>query len=140
MPLQNPDDARWFAEQVQPHLDGDRVVFLGPVGPRRRAEILGGSAALLHPVAFDEPFGLSVVESMLCGTPVVAYPRGSMREIVDEGVTGLLVDTVEQAVDAVDRIGRLDRAACRARALRRFDADRMVADYLIVYEALLSKP
>jgi glycosyltransferase involved in cell wall biosynthesis len=133
-------DERYFAELVAPHIDGDRVVFLGAVGPRQRAEILGGNAALLHPIEFDEPFGLSVVESMVCGTPVVAYRRGSMPEIVDEGVTGFLVNTVAQAVDAVDRIGHLDRAGCRDRARKRFDADRMVADYLTVYEELLSRP
>ena len=72
---------------VAPHIDGDRVVFLGAVGPQRRSEILGGAAALLHPIAFDEPFGSSVVESMVSGTPVTAYERGSMPEVIDEGVT-----------------------------------------------------
>ncbi len=81
-------DERYFTEQVQPHIDGDRVVFLGSVGPTRRAEVLGGAAALLHPIAFDEPFGLSVVEAMACGTPVVAYRRGSMSEVIDVAVTG----------------------------------------------------
>ncbi|MDW5330765.1 glycosyltransferase family 4 protein [Plantactinospora sp. KLBMP9567] len=126
-------DERYFTDEVAPHIDGERVVFHGPVGPRRRAELLGASAALLHPIAFDEPFGLSVVESMACGTPVVAYRRGAMPEVVDEGVTGFLVHGVEQAVAAVTRIATIDRLGCRNRARQRFDADRMVADYLRVY-------
>jgi glycosyltransferase involved in cell wall biosynthesis len=130
-------DERYFAERVAPHVDGDRVVFLGSVGPRQRAEILGGSAALLHPIAFDEPFGLSVVESMACGTPVVAYRRGSMPELVDEGVTGLLVHTAEQASAAVTRITTIDRAGCRTRARQRFGVDRMVTDYLAVYTDII---
>jgi glycosyltransferase involved in cell wall biosynthesis len=133
-------DERYFTEQVAPHIDGERVIFLGAVGPRRRAEILGASTALLHPIAFDEPFGLSVVEAMACGTPVVAYARGSMPEVVDEGVTGLLVHTVDQAVDAVARVAKLDRADCRARARQRFGADRMVTDYLAVYEEVVRRP
>jgi len=130
-------DERYFAERVAPHVDGDRVVYLGSVGPRERAEILGGSAALLHPIAFDEPFGLSVVESMACGTPVVAYRRGSMPEVVDEGVTGFLVDTAEQASAAVASITTIDRAGCRTRARQRFGVDRMVSDYLAVYRDII---
>jgi glycosyltransferase involved in cell wall biosynthesis len=130
-------DQRYFTEQVAPHIDGDRVVFLGSVGPERRAEILGSSAALLHPIAFDEPFGLSVVEAMACGTPVVAYPRGSMPEVIDEGVTGFLVPDAEQASAAVKNIMAIDRAGCRTRARQRFSVDRMVADYLHVYATLL---
>ena len=130
-------DERYFAERIAPHVDGDRVVFLGSVGPRQRAQILGGSAALLHPIAFDEPFGLSVVESMACGTPVVVYRRGSMPEVVDEGVTGFLVDTAEQASAAVARITTIDRAGCRNRARQRFGVDRMATDYLAVYSEVL---
>ena len=92
-------DEAYFRERVEPHIDGDRVTYLGSVGPLQRAEVLGGAAALLHPVFFAEPFGLSVVESMTCGTPVVAYERGSMAEIVDVGETGYLVAGVEEAVE-----------------------------------------
>jgi glycosyltransferase involved in cell wall biosynthesis len=131
-------DHAYFAEQVQPHIDGDRVVFLGSVGPSRRAEVLGGAAVLLHPIGFDEPFGLSVVEAMVCGTPVVAFRRGSMAEIVDEGVTGYLALDVETAVSAVDAAARLDRSVVAVRARQRFSSVRMVSDYLRVYEQLLA--
>jgi glycosyltransferase involved in cell wall biosynthesis len=131
-------DERYFAERVAPHIDGDRVVFLGPVGPKRRAEVLGTATALLHLIGFDEPFGLSVVESMICGTPVIAFDRGSMPEIVDEGATGFLVRTVEQAVAAVGRAADIDRAGCRARAAARFDAGRMVEEYLDIYDTLIN--
>ena len=129
-------DRRYFAEAVQPHIDGDRVVYRGSVGPQERGAVLGAAAALLHPIAFAEPFGLSVVEAMACGTPVVAFRKGSMPEVVDEGVTGRLVDTVDEAVEAVARIGDIDRWAVRARARQRFGADRMVDDYLRIYRKL----
>ncbi|MGI8682106.1 MAG: glycosyltransferase, partial [Mycobacteriales bacterium] len=111
---------------------------LGNVGPGERARVLGSAAALLHPIAFAEPFGLSVVESMVCGTPVLAYPRGSMPEVIDQGVTGLLVEGVEAAVAAVPDVVRLDRAACRRVAESRFSAERMVDDYLRLYAELLA--
>jgi glycosyltransferase involved in cell wall biosynthesis len=129
-------DERYFTELIEPEIDGDRVVYLGSVGPDERGEVLGACAALLHPIAFAEPFGLSVVESMACGTPVVAYRKGSMPEVVDEGVTGRLVDSLEQAVTAAAGIGDIDRTACRARARERFGADRMVDDYLRIYRKL----
>jgi glycosyltransferase involved in cell wall biosynthesis len=131
-------DQRYFAEQVEPHVDGDAVRFLGSVGPQQRAEVLGSAAVLLHPIGFDEPFGLSVVEAMMCGTPVVAYRRGSMPEVVDEGVTGYLVADAEQAALAVPSAVALDRRAVHDRAVARFGAARMVDDYLRVYREVLA--
>ena len=130
-------DERYFRELVEPHIDGDRVTYLGSVGPADRGRILGGSAALLHPIAFAEPFGLSVVESMACGTPVIAYRKGSMPEVIDEGVTGRLVDDVAGAVAAVGAIDGIDRGNCRVRARERFGKDRMVDDYLRVYRKVI---
>jgi glycosyltransferase involved in cell wall biosynthesis len=131
-------DQDFFADAVEPHIDGDRVVYLGSVGPDRRGAVLGSGAALLHPIRFAEPFGLSVVESMACGTPVVAYRKGSMPEVVDEGVTGRLVSNVDEAVAAVAGIAEIDRLACGARARERFSADRMVEDYLTIYRKIIS--
>jgi glycosyltransferase involved in cell wall biosynthesis len=132
-------DAEYFRLHVEPHIDGDRVRYLGSVGPTQRAEILGSAAALLHPIAFDEPFGLSVVEAMACGTPVIAYARGSMPEIIDHGVTGYLVADGAEAIEVVDAAAALDRGAIRAVAERRFGAARMVDDYLAVYRRVLEQ-
>ncbi|GAA1963378.1 glycosyltransferase family 4 protein [Microbacterium deminutum] len=131
------DDA-YFSEQVEPFIDGERVIYRGSVGPADRADLLGSASALLHPIHFDEPFGLSVIEAMACGTPVIAYRRGSMPEVVDEGVTGFLVDDLDGAVGAVARLRELDRGRVRERARGRFDVERMVDDYLRVYETLLA--
>jgi glycosyltransferase involved in cell wall biosynthesis len=130
-------DAGYFREHVEPHIDGDRVQYLGSVGPERRAEVLGSAAVLLHPIAFAEPFGLSVVEAMACGTPVIAYPRGSMREIIDPGATGFLVDDVAEAARMVDAATALDRREIRRVAERRFGAARMVDEYLALYRRVL---
>jgi len=131
-------DEQYFAEQVRPHLGDGDVVFVGPVDARQRAQVLGSAAVLLHPVAFDEPFGLSVVEAMACGTPVVAYRRGAMPEVVDEGVTGYLACDVPGAATAVAHAVRLDRSTVHARARERFGVDRMVTDYLSVYDTVLA--
>ena len=133
-------DEGYFREQVEPHLDGDRVGYLGLVGPQQRAEILGAAHALLHPIAFAEPFGLSVVEAMATGTPVIAYPLGSMPEVIDHGVTGFLADGREAAVAAVERVDELDRRTIRRVAESRFSADRMVDDYVEAYVSLVQRP
>lgn len=127
-------DAAYFHSQVEPYIDGHAVRYLGSVGPADRDRLLGGALALLHLIDFDEPFGLSVAESLVTGTPVIAYRRGSMPELVRPGVGGFLVDDVEQAVGAVAAVRALDRAVCRADGLARFSADRMVADYERLFE------
>lgn len=131
-------DQRYFDEQVAPHVDGDRVRYLGSIGADARNRALGSVAALLHPIHFDEPFGLSVVEAMACGTPVIAYRRGSMAEVIDDGVTGFAVAGLEQAIDAVPAAVALDRRAVRATAERRFGVARMVEEYVAVYRRILS--
>ncbi|MEG3090184.1 glycosyltransferase family 4 protein [Sphingomonas sp. PB1R3] len=130
-------DQGYWEREVRPHVDEDRIVYRGPVGGEDRTATLGGAKALLHLINFDEPFGLSVVEAMACGTPVIAIRRGSMPELIEDGVTGFLVDTVEQAVAAVDRIEEIDRAACRQAAADRFSIDRMADRYLALYRSIL---
>ena len=112
-------------------------LFGGDAGLTRRQRVLGHAAALLHPLGFDEPFGLSVVEAMACGTPVVGYRRGALPETVTDGVTGYLVDNVDGAVEAVPRAFELDRASVAETTRNRFSAERMVAGYLAVYERIL---
>jgi len=131
-------DQAYFDDAVAPHVDGKGVQYLGAIGPDRRTELLGEAHALLHLIDFDEPFGFSVVEAMACGTPVIAFDRGSMREIIDDGVTGVLVRTVDEAVSAVAEVGTLDRTKIRAIAVRRFSRDRMVDEYVSVYEQVLA--
>ena len=132
-------DERYFAETVEPFLGRDGISYVGPVGPAERDRLLGGAAALLHLIGFDEPFGLAVVESLATGTPVVAVDRGSMPEILRDGVTGRLLapgdDVVDRAVEAVRALADLDRDACRADAVARFDHARMVD----AYEELFSR-
>ncbi len=130
-------DQRYFDELVAPRIDGDRVSFVGPVGPAERLELLGGAEALLHLIGFDEPFGYSVAESMACGTPVIAFRRGSMPELITDGTTGYLVDDVAGAVAAAGRAASLDRAAIRAQAVARFGRARMLDAYISAYEAVV---
>jgi glycosyltransferase involved in cell wall biosynthesis len=130
-------DRRYFEQLVEPRLDGERVRYVGPVGPERRGALLGGARALLHLINFDEPFGFSVVEAMACGTPVVAGRRGSMPEIVDHAANGFLVDSQEEAVAAVHASATLDREAVRASVEERFDVERMVDDYLALYRRVV---
>jgi glycosyltransferase involved in cell wall biosynthesis len=130
-------DPHYHDEHVTPALDDRSVVYRGPVGGADRKNILGSARALLHLVNFDEPFGLSVVEALASGTPVIATNRGSMPELIDHGVTGFLVDSVDEAVDAIGRIGEIDRAACRAAVSARFTVDRMADRYQALYRSLL---
>jgi glycosyltransferase involved in cell wall biosynthesis len=132
-------DEGYHAREVAPFVDGDRVVFRGVLGGEERVRALGHARALLHLIGFDEPFGLSVVEAMACGTPVIAYDRGSMSELIEHGVTGFLVDTLDEAVAAIARVGEIDRAACRARVAARFSVERMADGYLALYERIVGR-
>ena len=129
-------DQGYYERSVMPAL-GDRVTHPGAVGGDDRTRALGGAAALLHLINFDEPFGLSVIEAMACGTPVIAINRGSMPELIDHGVTGFLVDSVEEAIRAVDRLPEIDRAACRAAVADRFSVERMADRYIALYESII---
>ena len=130
-------DQDYHNRHVVPALDERSVVYRGPVGGTNRTNILGSARALLHLINFDEPFGLSVVEALACGTPVIARNRGSMPELIEHGVTGFLVNTIDEAVDAIGRIGDIDRTACRAAVAARFTVDRMADRYLGLYRSLL---
>jgi glycosyltransferase involved in cell wall biosynthesis len=130
-------DRRYFDEHVAPHVDGRQVSYVGPVEAEQRTELLGGAVALLHLISFEEPFGFSVVEAMACGTPVIAFRRGSMPELIDHATTGFLVDDVTRAVEAVALATTLDRPSIRQQAVTRFGRDRMADDYVAAYKRLL---
>lgn len=130
-------DQDYFNTRIAPFLNAD-VEFLGAAGPEQRNDLLRGASALLHPISFEEPFGLSVAEAMLCGTPVIAYHKGSMPELIKHGKTGFLVKELERAVAAVAQLGTIDRAACREWAMSRFSQERMVKDYISLYHQILA--
>ena len=132
-------DEVYFAEEIQPYIDGSNVEYLGPVMAEDRSAFLGGASALLHLIDFEEPFDYSVVESMSCGTPIVAYGRGSMPELIEEGVTGTIVKDANGAAAACRRLDRFDRATVGIRARERFDVSRMVDAYVGVYDQVTSE-
>ena len=134
--IQDPD---YFAAQVEPYIDGTTVEYLGCVGPEQKVDVLGHALALLHLISFDEPFGLSLIESMACGTPVIAFDRGSMREIIDDGKTGVIVEDVEGAINAVTAVRSIDRSDCRENVEKRFSHMRMARDYVDVYRRILDR-
>lgn len=131
-------DQDYYRDQVEPHLNDTDTIFVGSVGPAERNQLLGNARALLHPIYFNEPFGLSVIESMACGTPVIAYNRGSMPEIIEHGFNGYLVESIDEAIAAVKRVPELDRVNARRHVEQNFTADRMVKDYIDVYETILT--
>lgn len=131
-------DQNYFDNEVAPHLDS-QIQFIGHAGPEKRNELMGESLALLHPISFDEPFGLSVAEAMMCGTPVIAFNRGSMSELIEHGTTGFLVNTVAQASKAVEELPQINRSQCSAKAKSRFSAETMATKYLNLYHQILKK-
>ena len=132
-----PEERSYFDETLAPLIAaGSRVDFLGEIGHRERDELLGGAAAFLFPIEWPEPFGLVMIEALACGTPVIAWRRGSVPEVLEDGVTGCIVETVDEALRAVEGIGRISRATCRRVFEERFDASRMAREYLDVYRKL----
>jgi len=129
----------YFKEQIEPLLDGDRVEFVGEVDERQKQEFLGNAMAVLVPIDWPEPFGLVMIEAMACGTPVIAWRRGSVPEIIEHGVTGFIVDSEAEAIDAIERIPTLDRGAVRSAFERRFTARRMAESYRRCFEQLMTR-
>jgi glycosyltransferase involved in cell wall biosynthesis len=134
-----PEERAYFEETLAPLIQAAPFVeFMGEIGGREREAFLGGAAALLFPIEWAEPFGLVMIEALACGTPVIAWRRGSVPEVLEDGVTGFIVDDIEGAVQAVDKLDRLSRTTCRRVFERRFDAGRMARDYLELYRGVVS--
>ncbi len=130
-------DQNYYNEKIEPFLN-DEIKFIGAAGPEKRNELLGKAYALLHPINFEEPFGLSVAEAMLCGTPVIAFNKGAMPELIKDRETGFLVKDVDEAAKAVSKLPSIDRIACRNWAMNNFSLEKMVADYISLYHQILS--
>jgi glycosyltransferase involved in cell wall biosynthesis len=130
-------DKAYFETEIKPLLDDPLIEYVGEIGEDEKDEFLGNAYALLFPIDWPEPFGLVMIESMACGTPVIAYRNGSVEEVMEEGRSGFMVSTLDEAVEAVRRVANLDRAECRGVFDRRFTAAQMAADYLRVYERVI---
>jgi glycosyltransferase involved in cell wall biosynthesis len=136
--MREPLEVDYFHTQVEPLLDSS-VRYVGEVGMQQKLELLGSSRALLNPIHWPEPFGLVMIESLACGTPVLTLRWGAAPEIVDDGTTGFVCDSDADLIAAIERVGELDRADCRNAVETRFSADRMVRDHLNLYERLLAR-
>jgi glycosyltransferase involved in cell wall biosynthesis len=133
-------DEEYFRTTVEPLLSQGDVHFIGEIGEHQKSEFLGRAAALVFPIAWREPFGLVMIEAMACGTPVIAFNNGSVPEVLEDGVTGFIVDSEAEAIAAVARIGTLDRGRIRAEFERRFTAHHMARNYLNLYSGLSKHP
>jgi glycosyltransferase involved in cell wall biosynthesis len=128
-------DRDYYEREIKPLLDSTNVEFIGEINEQQKGEFLGNACAYLFPIDWPEPFGLTMIESMACGTPTIAFNCGSVPEVITNGVTGFIVDSVEAAVNAVQQAASLDRAACRAEFLKRFSAPKMAHQYAKLYES-----
>jgi glycosyltransferase involved in cell wall biosynthesis len=130
-------DRCYMDTEIRPLLDDPLVEFIGEIGDKEKGELLGNAYALLFPIEWVEPFGLVMIEAMACGTPVVAFRRGSVPEVVDDNVTGFIVESLDDSLRAVEKMQHFDRSRCRKVFEERFSAARMVADYVKIYERLV---
>jgi glycosyltransferase involved in cell wall biosynthesis len=129
-------DENYYLEKIEPYLN-EQIQYIGHAGPEKRNELLGKAIALLHPINFNEPFGMSVAEAMLCGTPVIAFNKGSMPELIQPEKTGFLVNDIDEAVEAVSNLKNINRANCRDWAKSKFSSEKMVDDYFNLYKKIL---
>jgi glycosyltransferase involved in cell wall biosynthesis len=132
-------DRDYFHRCIAPLMRQPHVEYLGEIGEREKQELLGGALALVFPIDWPEPFGMVMAEAMACGTPVIAYRRGSVPEVLDDGVTGFVCDGIDQAVAAVGRVHELSRARCRRVFEERFTSERMMRDYVAIYRRILDQ-
>jgi glycosyltransferase involved in cell wall biosynthesis len=139
-PAMGIDEEFYFKHEIEPRIDGRKIQYLGMVNHERKVAVLRGAKALLFPVFHDEAFGIVMIEAMACGTPVIAFRRGSAPEIINDGLTGFIVDSEDEMVQAVLKVNQINRTDCRDSVEKRFTADRMVDEYLKVYKRLLSEP
>lgn len=130
-------DTKYFDEKVKPYIDDEQICYVGNADAAKRNELLGSAYALLHPINFNEPFGLSVAEAMLCGTPVIAFNKGSMPELIKHNITGFLVNNINEAVEAVGLVNAIKRFDCHEWANQNFSCDKMVNDYVEVYKKII---
>jgi glycosyltransferase involved in cell wall biosynthesis len=133
-------DKAYFHEVIEPLIDGGEVEFVGEINEVQKRDFLGHARALLFPIRWPEPFGLVMIEAMSCGTPVLAFRCGSVPEVMEDGLTGFIVDSMDEAHDAVPRLLALDRRAVRERFEQRFTSERMARDYVALYETLMHRP
>ena len=132
-------DENYYHSMVKPFIDGKSIRYVGNVGHKERNYLLGCAKALLHPIYFEEPFGLSVLEAMMCGTPVIAFSRGSMPELIVTGQTGFLVKTISEAIETVKKLDKIDPKNCRDHACRKFSVERMIDQYIASYKTVLDE-
>jgi glycosyltransferase involved in cell wall biosynthesis len=132
-------DREYFEREIRSLLDNPLIEYVGEIGEDQKSDFLGGARALLFPIDWPEPFGLVMIEALACGVPVVAYRGGSVPEVITDGLTGFIVETLDEAIEATRRVHLLDRERCRLAFERRFSAARMAADYVELYEQLLSQ-
>jgi len=132
-------DREYYAKYVEPELDDEQIIYLGPADSSKRDELLRKASCLIHPINFAEPFGLSIIEAMACGTPVIAYPLGAMPELIQDGVNGFLPSGEDQFLAALGRIEQIDRKVCRKYIEDNFSIEKMVSQYIRVYEKILAE-